>query len=207
MKAVPEVKLLISALARKIMSSEVFYHPVNICIALNGLQGTVLFIIVVGMIVTKLCPIYPTPHTQYSTFHTYPSAFDPNIHTRHLPTHTCNHAPHKHTLSFSLSHTNAHSLSLSLTHTHTHTLSLSLSHKHSLTYALSFSLSHILSLSLSRTGMDDSSPEVRGLLTALMEKSISAEEQGIDKAGDREISMALFGTYALIFVRADIFLA
>ena len=80
MKAVPEVKLLIAALARKIQSSEVFYHPVNICIALNGLQG-----------------------------------------------------------------------------------------------------------------MDDSSPEVRGLLTALMEKSISAEEQGIDKAGDREISMALFG--------------
>ena len=42
-------------------------------------------------------------------------------------------------------------------------------------------------------GMDDSSVEVRDLLSALMDKSISAEEQGIDKAGDREISMALFG--------------
>jgi hypothetical protein len=42
MKAVPEVKLLIAALARKIESSEVFYHPVNICIALNGLQGNVM---------------------------------------------------------------------------------------------------------------------------------------------------------------------
>ena len=42
--------------------------------------------------------------------------------------------------------------------------------------------------------MDDSSKEVRSLLTSLMNKSITAEEQGIDKAGDREISMALFGT-------------
>jgi hypothetical protein len=42
-------------------------------------------------------------------------------------------------------------------------------------------------------GMDDSSTEVRQLLSALMEKAILAEEQGIDKAGDREISMALFG--------------
>ena len=41
--------------------------------------------------------------------------------------------------------------------------------------------------------MDDSSPEVRHLLTALMDKAIAADEQGIDKAGDREISMALFG--------------
>ena len=80
MKAIPEVKELIAALSRKIASGEVFYHPVNICIALNGLQG-----------------------------------------------------------------------------------------------------------------MDDTSPEVRGLLTALMDKSIEADEQGIDKAGDREISMALFG--------------
>ena len=80
MKAIPEVKVLIAALARKIASGEVFYHPVNICIALNGLQG-----------------------------------------------------------------------------------------------------------------MDDSSVEVRGLLTALMDKSIGADEQGIDKAGDREISMAMFG--------------
>ena len=39
MKAVGEVRYLISALARKIISSEVYYHPVNICIALNGLQG------------------------------------------------------------------------------------------------------------------------------------------------------------------------
>jgi hypothetical protein len=42
-------------------------------------------------------------------------------------------------------------------------------------------------------GMDDSSPEVRNLLTALMDKAISADEQGLDRAGDREISMALFG--------------
>lgn len=39
MKAFAEVKLLIAALAKKISRSEVFYHPVNICIALNGLQG------------------------------------------------------------------------------------------------------------------------------------------------------------------------
>ena len=48
------------------------------------------------------------------------------------------------------------------------------------------------------TGMDDSSVEVRDLLNALMDKSISAEEQGIDKAGDREISMALFGTKKIV---------
>ena len=48
--------------------------------------------------------------------------------------------------------------------------------------------------------MDDSSTEVRSLLTALMEKSISAEEQGIDKAGDREISMALFGKYYYLLI-------
>ena len=42
-------------------------------------------------------------------------------------------------------------------------------------------------------GIDDSSPEVRNLLTALMDKAISADEQGLDRAGDREISMALFG--------------
>ena len=80
MKSFPEVRYLIAALAKKIQSSEVFYHPVNICIALNGLQG-----------------------------------------------------------------------------------------------------------------MDDSSPEVRNLLTALMEKSIPADEQGADRASDREISMAMFG--------------
>lgn len=45
--------------------------------------------------------------------------------------------------------------------------------------------------------MDDSSPEVRNLLTALMDKAISADEQGLDRAGDREISMALFGTTLL----------
>lgn len=39
MKSFPEVRFLISALAKKIQSSDVFYHPVNICIALNGLQG------------------------------------------------------------------------------------------------------------------------------------------------------------------------
>ena len=83
MKAYPEVRALISALARKIETSDVYYHPVNICIALNGLQG-----------------------------------------------------------------------------------------------------------------MDDSSPEVRELLTALMNKAISADEQGMDKAGDREISMALFGRFS-----------
>jgi hypothetical protein len=44
-------------------------------------------------------------------------------------------------------------------------------------------------------GMDDSSPEVRNLLTALMDKAISADEQGLDRAGDREISMALFGKH------------
>lgn len=39
MKSFPEVRYLIAALAKKIQSSDVFYHPVNICIALNGLQG------------------------------------------------------------------------------------------------------------------------------------------------------------------------
>jgi hypothetical protein len=39
MKDFPEVKQLILALANKIKSSDVYYHPVNICIALNGLQG------------------------------------------------------------------------------------------------------------------------------------------------------------------------
>ena len=29
----------IAALARKIAGSEIYYHPVNVCIALNGLQG------------------------------------------------------------------------------------------------------------------------------------------------------------------------
>jgi hypothetical protein len=47
--------------------------------------------------------------------------------------------------------------------------------------------------SLLPLGMDDSSPEVRNLLTALMDKAIPADEQGLDRAGDREISMALFG--------------
>jgi hypothetical protein len=84
MKAVPEARQLVAAMARKISSSEVYYHPVNICIALNGLQG-----------------------------------------------------------------------------------------------------------------MDDSVPEVRALMTALMDKAIAAEEQGLDKAADREISMALFGTILL----------
>ena len=48
--------------------------------------------------------------------------------------------------------------------------------------------------------MDDSSKEVRSLLTSLMNKSITAEEQGIDKAGDREISMALFGTLHVLYI-------
>ena len=39
MRSSPEVLGLISALTRKIDQSEVFFHPVNICIALNGLQG------------------------------------------------------------------------------------------------------------------------------------------------------------------------
>ena len=82
MKAVSEVRQLVAAIARKINKSDIFYHPVNICIALNGLQG-----------------------------------------------------------------------------------------------------------------MDDTVPEVRTLMTALMDKAITAEEQGLDKAGDREISMALFGKY------------
>eukprot|EP01038_Epipyxis_sp_PR26KG_P005889 gene5889-8124_t len=41
--------------------------------------------------------------------------------------------------------------------------------------------------------MDDSHPEVRKLMNALIDKAISAEEQGEDRAEDREISMALFG--------------
>ncbi len=36
MKSHPEVLALLAALSRKIEESEVFYHPVNICIALNG---------------------------------------------------------------------------------------------------------------------------------------------------------------------------
>ena len=44
MKAVAEVKYLIAALARKIAGSEIYYHPVNVCIALNGLQGVCVLI-------------------------------------------------------------------------------------------------------------------------------------------------------------------
>jgi hypothetical protein len=44
MKAVAEVKYLIAALARKIAGSEIYYHPVNVCIALNGLQGVYVLI-------------------------------------------------------------------------------------------------------------------------------------------------------------------
>ena len=54
-------------------------------------------------------------------------------------------------------------------------------------------------MKLFKIGMDDSSKEVRSLLTSLMNKSITAEEQGIDKAGDREISMALFGTLRYMY--------
>ena len=41
--------------------------------------------------------------------------------------------------------------------------------------------------------VDDSIVEVKELLTALMDKAVAADEQGIDRAVDREISMALFG--------------
>lgn len=41
--------------------------------------------------------------------------------------------------------------------------------------------------------MDDTYPEVRRLLSLLMDKVIAPNEQGLDKAKDREISMALFG--------------
>jgi hypothetical protein len=85
MKAHPEVRALVAAITRKVKESEAFYHPVNICIALNGLQN-----------------------------------------------------------------------------------------------------------------MDDESVEVRELLAALMERAIPASEQGMDKAKDREISMAIFGTCAHI---------
>jgi len=40
---------------------------------------------------------------------------------------------------------------------------------------------------------DDNVPEVKTLLTALLDKAIDASEQGIDRATDREISMALYG--------------
>lgn len=61
-------------------------------------------------------------------------------------------------------------------------------------YARTYVLTHVHTV-----GMDDSSVEVRDLLNALMDKSISAEEQGIDKAGDREISMALFGMLYVMY--------
>lgn len=41
--------------------------------------------------------------------------------------------------------------------------------------------------------MDDGAAEVRAVLRALVSKAIPAEEQGVDQATDREISMALFG--------------
>ena len=41
--------------------------------------------------------------------------------------------------------------------------------------------------------MDDSSPEVRAVMRALMAKAIPAHEQGLDQVTDREMSMALFG--------------
>ena len=34
-----EVRYLLSALTRKVNECEMFYHSINICIALNGLQG------------------------------------------------------------------------------------------------------------------------------------------------------------------------
>ena len=43
--------------------------------------------------------------------------------------------------------------------------------------------------------MEDHYPEVRRLINVLLDKAIDADEQGIDKATDREISMALFGEY------------
>lgn len=47
--------------------------------------------------------------------------------------------------------------------------------------------------------MDDNCPQVRKLMAALMDKAIPAEEQGMDRAGDREISMALFGKHQSVF--------
>ena len=41
--------------------------------------------------------------------------------------------------------------------------------------------------------MDDSYPEVRRILSVLMDKAIAADEQGMDRVTDRAISMALFG--------------
>lgn len=41
--------------------------------------------------------------------------------------------------------------------------------------------------------MDDSVPEVRNLLSALMDKAVVANEQGAQFCKDREISMAMFG--------------
>jgi hypothetical protein len=49
--------------------------------------------------------------------------------------------------------------------------------------------------------MDDSSAEVRRVMNALMDKTISAEEQGMEQACDREISMALFGFKILIIIK------
>lgn len=51
----------------------------------------------------------------------------------------------------------------------------------------------IIIIATTTVGMDDCYPEVRRILAALLQRAIGASEQGIDKAGDREISMALFG--------------
>jgi hypothetical protein len=45
--------------------------------------------------------------------------------------------------------------------------------------------------------MDDGFPEVRNMISALISRSVSAEEQGMQVCGDREISMALFGLHRM----------
>lgn len=62
MKSFPEVRYLIAALAKKIQSSEVFYHPVNICIALNGLQGKKNFF---ALSYSAFCVLFSALHVHH----------------------------------------------------------------------------------------------------------------------------------------------
>lgn len=192
MKAVAEVKYLIAALARKIAGSEIYYHPVNVCIALNGLQGvcvltcqilcgSVVWLVVVGWREEK-CSVLMYFRFMHDlslcllSHSSFPSFF--------LACSSCSFISRQILELFCFQFANRKKKRNALMLHHLNTFY----HTHSWINLNTYTYTYVLT-----AGMDDSSVEVRDLLSALMDKSISAEEQGIDKAGDREISMALFG--------------
>lgn len=71
----------------------------------------------------------------------------------------------------------------------------------------STSLYHPINVCIALNGlqsMSDEHIEVRELLSALLEKSILADEQGIDRVTDREISMALMGIKEMGGLQTDV---